>query len=476
MRAPGFRSVSLVFLVSLLGTVAAESADLRCVALDIDRVGAEAVEAYRTALDSWLEMDDVLFACGSESEMAPFASRIRQSWDGLVRDDLFVVRAAHPGRAQSPEGVSFLARGGPYSVVRALTSDVREDLRRGIWHGHGAGHSVEDGGVHDGCKAPVIEPFVGSRVLARQSANAARFGGTVFGLDAAEAAGAVDFARWFASAETLAEWNRYTHGSQIADASAWLVDQFSTLGLPVETPVFQVGGTAANNVIATWTGTTRPDDWFVVGGHYDSISQSPSVSAPGAEDNASGCAGVLELARVLVPRRPESTILFVCYSGEEQGLFGSNDHAGSLVASGDADKLVEVQTMDMIGYTGDADLDVLLETDPEFASILDLYVDAAEAFTSLRTVVSLNAFGSDHVPFLNRDLPALLTIENDWASYPGYHSTSDLSSSLDLQMGGQILQMNAAVLAHQAGLEGAGEIFTDGFESGSTSSWSSTVP
>ena len=476
MRAPGIRSVAFLFVVTcLLGgapNVGAEPTELRCAAFDIDRVGFDAVAGYQTALSSWLELDDVLFACGSAAELAPLAPRMVSSWEGLSREDLFVVRAAHPGATGHPVGVAVLAQGGPFSVVRSSTPEARDHLQRGLWPGHPAEYAAG----HEGCKAPEIEPFSVSRVLARQAANATESGRTTFGHDVAEAVGAVDFDRWLSAAETLASWNRYTHGSQIDDASAWLVTQFSALGLTVETPSFQVGGTTANNVVATWTGTERPDDWFIVGGHYDSISQAPGSSAPGAEDNASGCAGVLELARVLVPRWPESTIVFVCYSGEEQGLFGSDDHAGGIVAAGDADKLVEVQTMDMIGFTSDADLDVLLETEPPFASVLDLYVDAAEAFTDLRTVTSLNAFGSDHVPFLNRGLPALLTIQNDWASYPAYHTTSDLPANLDLQMGGQTLQMNAAVLAHRAGLGGAGEIFSDGFESGTTSGWNSTVP
>lgn len=476
------RLVSVLYLACLvLGATSVsanapgESADLHCATIDIDRAGAESLAELESALSLWLEMDDLLFACGSESDFAPFASRTHTSWNRLDPADLFIVRVAHPGRTGGLDDVSVLAQGGSFSVVQATTPAVREDLRRGLW----LDHAAEDAAGHDGCKLPKIAPFVESRVLARQSANdfrRAERGAVVFGPEVAEAVAAVDFDRWFSAAETLAGWNRYTHGGQIDDASAWLVSQFSALGLAVETPIFEVSGTAANNVIATWTGTTRPDDWFVVGGHYDSISQNPFVSAPGAEDNASGCAGVLELARVLVPRLPDATIIFVCYSGEEQGLFGSEDHASGIVADGDAKKLLEVQTMDMIGYTGDSDLDILLETEPEFASILDIYVDAASAFTSLRTVVSLNAFGSDHVPFLNRNLPALLTIENDWASYPGYHSTSDLPSNLDLQMGGQTLQMNVAVLAHRAGLAGLGDIFGDGFESGSTSQWSATVP
>ncbi|MEM1176935.1 MAG: M28 family peptidase [Acidobacteriota bacterium] len=446
---------------------------LDCWTFPIDRVGPDVVEVHRGAAPMWLEMDDVFVTCGdasalgvwSSAEGAVARSPLRRRAD-LPREFLFIVRAAHPG-GEKLAGLRVLERGGPYALVEALT----EDARRAMLAGHWLDPHVDG----DGCHRPWVRPFDGPRVLARQAANAQR-GGTVFGPGAADAAAAVDFGRWFGDVETLAGWNRYTRGTEIAAASAWLVGQFQGLGLPVETPTFQVGSTTANNVIATWTGTSRPDDWYLIGAHYDSISQDPFNAAPGAEDNASGCAGVVELARVLVPRQPEATVIFLCYSGEEQGLFGSNDHAGGIVSAGDFSKVKGVLTMDMIGYSGDPDLDILLETEPEFESVLAPYADAAAEFTTLRAVTSLNAFGSDHVPYLNRDMPALLTIENDWDSYPGYHRTNDLPTNISQQMGGQTLQMNAAVMAQQTGAGVGGAIFNDGFESADTSAWSAAFP
>ncbi len=451
--------------VSLAAAALAQSPLQACATFDIDQIGAERLGQTKSELGQWLELGDVLFACGPTPDLlAASAPRLRL-WRSVDPSEIFLVRAAHPGNAAWPEGVAVLARSGPHAVVHAATAEAQDRLGQGQWHAHLNGD--------DGCQRSIVSPYSRSLVLARQSANSRRRGTTTFGLAAAAAAGAVDAQRWFADVETLASWNRYTHGSQIDDASAWLEAQFSGLGLPVTTPTFSVSGTIANNVIATWTGVTRPNDWYLVGAHYDSTSQNPGSSAPGAEDNASGCAGVLELARVLVPRQPEATIIFVCYSGEEQGLHGSEAHAGAIVTAGDASKLQNIVTMDMIGYTGDADLDVLLETAAAFNSTLDVFEDAAAAFTSLRTVRSLNPFGSDHMPFLNRGLPALLTIENDWDSYPGYHSTTDLPANLSQAMGGGILQMNAAVLAEQAGAGTASGdlLFADGFEDGTTTSW-----
>ena len=167
----------------------------------------------------------------------------------------------------------------------------------------------------------------------------------------------------------------------------------------------------------------------------------------------------------------KATVFFICYSGEEQGLFGSIDHAGNLVSSGDDSKVQGVLIMDMIGYTADADLDCLLEANVASQGLIDTFADAAATYTTLRIVTSLSPFGSDHVPYLNRGMQALLTIENDWDIYPGYHRTTDLAANISLAMGREVLKMNVAGLAGLAGAP-AGLLFRDGFETGDLTAWS----
>ncbi len=86
--------------------------------------------------------------------------------------------------------------------------------------------------------------------------------------------------------------------------------------------------TRITNVIATLRGRTTPQRVYVVTGHYDSrVSDVMDAvkDAPGADDDASGVAVIMELARVLATRQPESTLVFAAVAGEEQGLYGS-DH------------------------------------------------------------------------------------------------------------------------------------------------------
>ncbi len=108
-------------------------------------------------------------------------------------------------------------------------------------------------------------------------------------------------------------------------------------------------GADITNVLAVLPGTD-PQRLVVMSGHYDSIPSSPvdpASDAPGANDDASGIAAVLEAARMLGGLRPRATLVFLCVAGEEQGLLGSKGQAEAWKAAG---KQVEAMlTMDIIG-------------------------------------------------------------------------------------------------------------------------------
>ncbi|GIF38916.1 aminopeptidase [Actinoplanes xinjiangensis] len=112
--------------------------------------------------------------------------------------------------------------------------------------------------------------------------------------------------------------------------------------------------TRITNVIATLRGSVTPERIYVVTGHYDSRVtdvMDAVKDAPGADDDASGVAVIMELARVLATRAPESTLVFAAVAGEEQGLYGS-DHMAQRYRDAGAD----IQAMfsnDIVG-TGDA--------------------------------------------------------------------------------------------------------------------------
>jgi Zn-dependent M28 family amino/carboxypeptidase len=95
--------------------------------------------------------------------------------------------------------------------------------------------------------------------------------------------------------------------------------------------------TVISNVRATLRGSTQPDRLYVVSGHYDSRVTdvlNGTDDAPGADDDASGVAVSMELARVMARRRPAATLVFLAVAGEEQGLYGSGFTAKQYAAAG----------------------------------------------------------------------------------------------------------------------------------------------
>ncbi|WP_328495547.1 M20/M25/M40 family metallo-hydrolase [Streptomyces sp. NBC_00414] len=108
--------------------------------------------------------------------------------------------------------------------------------------------------------------------------------------------------------------------------------------------------TRITNVLATLRGSVTPERVYVVSGHYDSRVtdvMDATSDAPGADDDASGVAVAMELARVMATRRPAATIVFAAVAGEEQGLYGAAHMASRFKAAG-----ADVQAMftnDIVG-------------------------------------------------------------------------------------------------------------------------------
>ena len=150
-------------------------------------------------------------------------------------------------------------------------------------------------------------------------------------------------------------------------ARDWLEAQLEALGYSTTLQAFPYSSGVSYNVVGEIAGRTRPQDVYIIGGHFDSTSQQASTNAPGAEDNASGTAGILEMARILAEYPPQATMRFIPFSGEEQGLYGSEYYVSQLSAAERA-RIKGVFIMDMIGYKSQAyPLNVLLETDSSVA-------------------------------------------------------------------------------------------------------------
>ncbi|KAL6076972.1 Zn-dependent exopeptidase M28, variant 2 [Balamuthia mandrillaris] len=192
----------------------------------------------------------------------------------------------------------------------------------------------------------------------------------------------LDINRWFADVQTFSAWNRYTYGEDINEAQAWLQKELDKLpGIKVTTQSFKMPDSSlAFNVIGTLEGNSD-DDIYIVGAHYDSTNYDtdPFEESPGAVDNASGTASVLEIARLFSAAGPfDATIIFILFSGEEQDLYGSKAHATKMVKDGLDDRIRFVLTMDMVGYTSqDGNYSVLLESKQVFSELVELFSTAS---------------------------------------------------------------------------------------------------
>ena len=115
-------------------------------------------------------------------------------------------------------------------------------------------------------------------------------------------------------------------------------------GLSVEMAPFLYSGNEYYNVVGTQTGTDYPEEIFVVGAHVDSVNN------PGADDNGTGTAMVMEIARVLSQYRSPRTIKYCAFDREEQGLRGST----AFVADHTGQNIVMAVTADMVGHDSGA--------------------------------------------------------------------------------------------------------------------------
>jgi hypothetical protein len=199
------------------------------------------------------------------------------------------------------------------------------------------------------------------------------------------------------------------------------------------------------NIEAFIEGTTKPDELVIIEGHMDTVS-----GTVGADDNASGASAVLEAARILSGLKFERSVLFLITEDEERGLLGAKRKVKQLKDEGRIDQVKFVVNMDMIGVNENGIVD--LETKPQFEYVVDWMADQVRLYTNLEPNKVLQAWGSDHVPFIDAGVPCLLTIEHWNTHTPCCHKSCDTIDTINFAYATQIAQLNAAAITLQAGL------------------------
>jgi Peptidase family M28 len=212
----------------------------------------------------------------------------------------------------------------------------------------------------------------------------------------------------------------------------------------------KVGSKNSLNVIAEKRGGAANAKVLIVAAHLDSVNLAgSSAKAPGADDNASGAAGVLEIARALSTSTTDHDVRFILFGGEEQGLFGSKQYVASL-SPAERQRIAAVVNMDMIGTRNGTTRGVLIEGADVSQAVIDALSAAAATYTTLEVTTSLNPFNSDHVPFIDAGIPAVLTIEAGDSSNSNIHGPNDTIDKIDSDLLTAIVRMNTGFIAERA--------------------------
>lgn len=203
------------------------------------------------------------------------------------------------------------------------------------------------------------------------------------------------------------------------------------------------------NVIARVEGTDD-DSISIVGAHYDSYASgvNPFVTAPGANDNASGMAAVMEIARIMrgCRLRPKHTVEFIAFAAEELGLHGSRYQAEKSAVNGD--KIIMMINHDMISYVADPSANQWYLNIIHYDNSADLRDDAAQMCDDHSSLVSYsdNTFNdrSDSYPYYLNGFRALFFHQSDIEGT--YHTPGDRVSVCNFDYAREIVKVSCALL------------------------------
>jgi len=205
-------------------------------------------------------------------------------------------------------------------------------------------------------------------------------------------------------------------------AADYIHQKLESYGLTVFNQQYSSMG---RNVYAIQTGTEFPNQRYIICAHYDDMP--PGSIAPGADDNASGVAAVIETARIFSLYSSPYTVIYALWDGEEVGFLGSNYFATQAAASGDS--ILGVINLDMIAWESD-NIDIAdLHTESIGSSIFlsDKMVEVNNLYSIGLTIDIKNpgATFSDHASFWSNGFGAILLIQDGNDVNPYYHTTND---------------------------------------------------
>jgi leucyl aminopeptidase len=206
------------------------------------------------------------------------------------------------------------------------------------------------------------------------------------------------------------------------------------------------------NVICHLQGSVHPDSLLILGAHYDNILDDgdPFELVPGADDNGSGVAAAIEIARVMKLKdyKPAISIRFVAFAAEEVGLLGSTDFVAKTAWSGRPVRLMI--NNDMIAYAQYSNRLFWTVNIMNYSNSAELRSEAVtlcKKYTGLTPLNdNTNNKRSDSYPFFLKDYQALYFAAGDLD--PNYHTTDDLVSYCNFNYCGEVVRLSCAMLVY----------------------------
>jgi subtilisin-like proprotein convertase family protein len=240
------------------------------------------------------------------------------------------------------------------------------------------------------------------------------------------------------------EWittRNYQYNSVQQLATAFIKQKFEEYGLQSR---YQDYSATGRNVLGLKAGTKYPDKKYIICAHYDDMPSS--LTAPGADDNASGVVAVMEAARLLAPLESEYTLEFAVWDEEEIGLVGSAAYADSASFSGM--QIMGVLNFDMIAWDSNGDFRMTIGTNSQSSALTSDHEQVMRIYTPEITWNYTDIEASDHASFWHQGYPAILGIEeypDDFNAY--YHTPEDNFAHVNLPYFHRMVQAAIAGLA-----------------------------
>ena len=218
---------------------------------------------------------------------------------------------------------------------------------------------------------------------------------------------------------------------ELENTRDWLFNKYQAYGYTdIVYHDFNYSTHTLQNIVVTKTGTIQPDVTLIIDGHYDTIW------GPGVNDNGSGVAVILEVARLLANIECAYTIKFINFSAEEQGLVGSTAYVNNVAVPQNMNILLVFNIDEVGGIAGQVNNTITCERDQgppagnnaASSAYTDTLATITQEYSSLNTQIA-HAYGSDYMPFEDAGFVITGYYETNESPYP--HSANDILANMD---------------------------------------------